>query len=196
MGPSLLFPIFVILTDNVTSYINISNVDILMLTIFGAILFGISSGIIFKAGYNSGGTDILSKIYSKYFKTSIGSANLIVNVLIIISSGFIFGINNMLYAIISLYIMSLLNDKILLGINNNKTILIVTNKPKDIRKFIINKLERGVTILYGYGGFTNDKNEVILVVIPNTEYFLLKENILNIDNKAFFVVLNSYQANY
>ena len=102
----------------------------------------------------------------------------------------------MLYAIISLYIMSLLNDKILLGINNNKTILIVTNKPKDIRKFIINKLERGVTILYGYGGFTNDKNEVILVVIPNTEYFLLKENILNIDNKAFFVVLNSYQANY
>ena len=61
---SLLFPIFVILTDNVTSYINISNVDILMLTIFGAILFGISSGIIFKAGYNSGGTAILSNIYS------------------------------------------------------------------------------------------------------------------------------------
>ena len=193
---SLLFPIFAYLTQNITNYISIEGVDILMLTVFGSIISGIAGGLIFKAGYNSGGTDIVMQICTKYFKMSIGKANLIVNIIIILFSGFVFGINNMLYAIIALYIMSILNDKILLGIDDNKTVFIITNKQKDIKKFIIEKLEHGVTVLKSRGGFTNEGRDVLLLVIPSREYFILKEAIHLIDKDAFFVVLDSYQAFY
>ena len=193
---SLLFPIFTFLTQNITNYINISGVDLLMLTVFGSIISGIGGGLIFKAGYNSGGTDIVMQICSKYFKMSIGKANLIVNIIIILASGFVFGINNMLYAIIALYIISILNDKILLGIDNNKTVFIITKRQREIKKFIIEKLEHGVTVLGSKGGFTNERKDVLMLVIPSGEYFVLKEAIHLIDKDAFFVVIDSYQAFY
>ena len=193
---SLLFPLFISLTQNITNYININGVDTLMLTIFGSIISGIAGGLIFKVGYNSGGTDIVMQICTKYLKTSIGKANLIVNIIIILLSGFIFGINNMLYAIIALYIMSIINDKILLGIDNNKTVFIITNHEMEIKKFIIEKMKHGVTVLKSKGGFTDQKKDVLLLVIPSREYFILKEAIHLIDKNAFFVVIDSYQAFY
>ena len=193
---SILFPFFTYITQNITNYINIADVDLLMLTVFGSIISGVGGGLIFKAGYNSGGIDILLQICSKYFHMSIGKSNLIVNILIILTSGFIFGINNMFYAIIALYIMSILNDKILLGIDNNKTVFIITEHQKEIKKFIINKLEHGVTVLGSKGGFTNEKKDVLMLVIPSNEYIILREAIHIIDDKAFFVVIDSYQAFY
>lgn len=193
---SLLFPLFTMLTQNITNYIDVSGVDLLMLTVFGSIISGFAGGLIFKVGYNSGGTDILMNILNKYFKISIGQANLIVNMIIILLSGFIFGINNMFYAIVAIYIMSILNDKILLGIDNNKTVLIITKNEKEIKNFIMQKLEHGVTVLKSKGGFTNERRDVLLLVIPSREYFILKEAIHLIDEDAFFVVLDSYQAFY
>ena len=191
---ALAFPLFISLTSNIENYINIEGADLFIKTLFGSVISGFASGLIFKAGFSSGGTDILTQILHKYSKVSIGNASLIVNTIIIGGSGFIFGWINVMYAIIALYIMSILTDKVLLGISSNKAFFIITSKENEIKKFIINNLNHTVTILKSQGGFTNKNRNVLMVVVPTKEYFILKESIYEIDNNSFFVVTDSYET--
>lgn len=191
---SLLFPLFVEITSFTTTILNISNDTILLYIIFGSVLSGISSGIIFKTGFSGGGTDILTQIFSKYSKISIGKAMLIINTIIIGTSGIVFSINSIMYALISLYIISIITDKVLLGISEDKVFFIVTDKEDEIKDYIVDNLKHTVTVLKGMGGFSNKKNNLLMTVVPTKEYFILKELIQYIDNDAFFVVSDSYQV--
>lgn len=191
---SLVYPLFVSLTSNIINYIDITEADLLIKTLFGAVLSGVASGIVFKVGFSSGGTDIITQILSKYSKISIGKATLIVNTIIIGASGFIFGWINVMYAVIALYIISIMTDKVLLGISNNKAFFIITSKEDEIKDFIIENLKHSVTILKSQGGFTNKSRNVLMVIIPTKEYFILKESIHEIDKDSFFVVTDSYQV--
>ncbi len=148
-------------------------------------LSGVSSGIIFKTGFSSGGTDIITQIFSKYSKISIGKAMLIINTIIIGTSGIVFSINSIMYALISLYIISIITDKVLLGISEDKVFFIVTDKEDEIKDYIVDNLKHG---------FSNKKNNLLMTVVPTKEYFILKELIQYIDNDAFFVVSDSYQV--
>lgn len=191
---ALAFPIFVSLTEPLIQYINIEGADLLIKTLFGSIASGFTSGLIFKVGFSSGGTDILAQIFSKYSKISIGKASMYVNSIIIFCSGFTFGWINVMYAIVAIYIMSIITDKVLLGISNNKSFFIITSKEKEIKDFIIENLDHSVTILKSHGGFTNKNRNVLMVAVPTKEYFILKESINEIDKDAFFIVTDSYQV--
>ncbi|MBE6152659.1 MAG: YitT family protein [Firmicutes bacterium] len=191
---SLLYPIFVSLTSNITSYIDINSADLLIKTLFGAVISGIAGGMIFKVGFSSGGSDIITQILSKYSKISIGKASLIVNTIIIGFSGLIFGWINAMYGVIAIYIITTMTDKVLLGISDNKAFFIITSKEDEIKDFIIDNLKHSVTILKSHGGFTNKNRNVLMVTIPTKEYFIFKESIHEIDPDAFFVVTDSYQV--
>lgn len=191
---SILYPVFVSLTSNVINYIDIQNADLLIKTIFGAVLSGLDSGLIFKVGFSSGGSDILTQVLSKYSKISIGKASLMVNTIIIGFSGFIFGWINAMYGVIAIYIITTMTDKVLLGISDNKAFFIITSKEEEIKDFIIDNLRHSVTILKSQGGFTNKNRNVLMVIVPTKEYFILKESIHEIDKDAFFVVTDSYQV--
>lgn len=191
---SLIYPLFVSLTSNITNYIDIANADLLIKTLFGAVLSGAASGLIFKVGFSSGGSDIITQILSKHSKISIGKASLMINTIIIGFSGFIFGWINAMYAVIAIYIITTITDKVLLGISDNKAFFIITSKEDEIKDFIIENLKHSVTILKSQGGFTNKNRNVLMVIIPTKEYFILKESIHEIDNDAFFVVTDSYMV--
>lgn len=191
---ALLFPIFVSLTTNFNTFIDIEGADLLVKTLFGSVISGFASGLIFKVGFSSGGTDILAQIFSKYSKISIGKASMMVNTIIIVLSGFIFGWIKVMYAVIAIYIMSFITDKVLLGISNNKALFIITSKEKEIKQFIIENLKHSITVIKSSGGFTNKNRNILMVVIPTKEYFILKECINEIDKEAFFVVTDSYQV--
>lgn len=191
---SILYPLFVSLTANITNYIDIAEADLLIKTLFGAVLTGVASGMVFKVGFSSGGSDIITQILSKYSKISIGKASLMVNIIIIGFSGFIFGWINAMYGVIAIYIITTMTDKVLLGISDNKAFFIITSKEEEIKDFIIDNLKHSVTILKSQGGFTNKSRNVLMVIIPTKEYFILKESIHAIDDDAFFVVTDSYQV--
>ncbi len=191
---SILYPLFVSLTANIIHYIDIADADLLIKTLFGAVLSGVSSGLIFKVGFSSGGSDILTQVLSKYSKISIGKASLMVNTVIIGFSGFIFGWINAMYGVIAIYIITTMTDKVLLGISDNKAFFIITSKEEEIKDFIIDNLKHSVTILKSQGGFTNKNRNVLMVIVPTKEYFILKESIHEIDSEAFFVVTDSYQV--
>ncbi len=191
---ALAFPLFVSLTEGLIGYIDIEGADLLIKTLFGSVISGFASGLIFKVGFSSGGTDIIAQIFSKYSKISLGKASMIVNTIIIVFSGFIFGWINVMYAVIAIYIMSVITDRVLLGISDNKAFFIITSREKEVKDFIINNLNHSVTIMKSSGGFTNKNRNVLMVAVPTREYFVLKECINEIDRDAFFIVTDSYQV--
>lgn len=191
---SILFPIFVNLTANLNQYINIDNSNILLSVIFGGILYGFGAGLVFKAGFTTGGTDIINQIVSKYAHVSMGNAILMSDGLIVLAGGFFFGITKLMYAIIVVYISGLITDKVLLGISNSKAFYIITNEDEKIRDYLLNELHHGVTIFSVKGGYTHKKDEVILCVVPTNEYYRVKEGIREIDDQAFFVICDAYEV--
>jgi len=191
---SILFPIFVELTANVNQYINLDISNLLLSVIFGGIIYGFGAGLVFKAGFTTGGTDIINQIISKYFHVSMGNAMLMSDGLIVLGGGFFFGATKLMYAIIVVYIIGLMTDKVLLGISNSKAFYIITNEDERVRNYLMNELHHGVTIFNVKGGYTNKKDEVILCVVPTGEYYKVKEGIHEIDENAFFVVCDAYEV--
>ena len=191
---SILFPIIIRITENINVWLRIDTSSMLFSTIIGGILFGIGAGIIYKAGFATGGTDILNQIVSKYFKISIGNSMLIIDGIIVIVSGIFFGINNMMYSIILLYIISLISDRVILGISESKIFFISTTKDNEVKKFIIEKLGNGVTIFHAEGGFKNKSQTILMTTLPTRNYYKLKEGIKKIDNEAFYIITDTYEV--
>jgi uncharacterized membrane-anchored protein YitT (DUF2179 family) len=191
---SLLYPIFVGLTANIRHYIVLDNTDVLLMAIFGGLITGLGSGLTFKTGFTTGGTDIICQIIYKYFKISIGQATLIVDGLIILGGSMVFGWEIAMYGIIVIYIISTITDKVLLGTSSNKALYIVTTKEKEVQTYILETLHRRVTILDAEGGFTGQSKKVLMCVIPTNDYFKLTEGLRTIDDKAFFVVTDAYEV--
>ena len=191
---SIAYPIMVKLTAPIVNYVSIDTTDILLLTIFGAVCTGFGLGLLFKSGFNTGGTDILNQIFAKIFKTSLGTAMIVVDGIIIFSGVFIFGASTIMYSLIALYIISILTDKVVIGISKNKAFYIVTEKPSEVKTYILENISHGVTVIDARGGYSNDKEKVLMCVIPTNMYFKLKEGISYIDKKAFFVVTDAYET--
>jgi len=191
---SILFPIAVKLTSNVRVFLDFDISQPLLSAIFGGVIVGLGAGLVYKAGFTSGGTDILNQILSKYLKMSMGKSIIMSDGFILLSGTFIFGINNFMYALIVLYLISIMTDRVLLGISDSKAFYIVTEKEKEVRNFVINNLSHGVTIFEARGGYNNKKQKVLFCVIPTKEYFKLKEGISLIDEQAFFVVTDAYEV--
>lgn len=191
---SLMYPVFVKLTANIINLVDLGNTDPLLIVVFGAVITGFGLGLIFKSGFTTGGTDILNQIVSKYGKMSMGNSMFFTDGLIILSSVFVFGWTKLMYSIISLYIVSVMTDKVILGISQSKAFYIITEKEDEVKSFVLKHLSHGVTILDGKGGFTGKKQKVIMCIIPTKEYFIAKEGIYAIDPNAFFVVTDAYEV--
>ena len=191
---SILYPVFVKLTEWIPNYIDFGNTEPVVIALFGAVVTGLGLGLIFKAGYTTGGTDILNHIVSKYGKISVGTAMYLTDGLIIFVSYFVLGFQCFVYSVISLYIISILTDKVILGISQSKTFYIITEHETSIKKFLLMNLCHGLTVLDGRGGYTGNNKKVIMCIVPTKEYFVVKEGIKDIDPEAFFLVTDAYEV--
>ena len=198
---SILYPLFVYLTEDIGTLIAFNVDNILLVTIFGALINGIGGGLVFKYGFSTGGSDIVCQMISKIFKISIGDSIKAVNMIIILSAGFFIGgegvlyaWENVMYAIIAIYIISFLNDKVLLGVSSSKAFYVITEHETAVKEFLIRQLGKGVTVLEARGGYTGDIKKVILCAIPTKQYFLAKEGILKIDRDAIILINDVYQS--
>lgn len=191
---SFFYPFLVTLTEPICKLIPIETNDIFIIVIFAAVLAGISSGMMYKTGYNSGGFTIISQILYEKYQIPVSKSGLFMNLAIVFIGGLFFGSANAMYAIIYLYITSVVIDKVLLGISNNKAFYIITSEEETIKTYIIDTLGHSVTIFDVKGGFISKKRNVLLTVIPTRDYYRLKEGIQTIDQNAFFVATDSYEV--
>lgn len=166
----------------------------LLAPVYGGVLVGVGIGLIMKFGGSTGGTDILAQILHKYTKISVGNAMMSVDMVILSTAAFIFGIEKALYAIIALYTMGVIINKVLEGANHSKMVYIISDKYEDIRTIIIKDLTRGGTALAGEGLFTNKEKKVIVTVVDNRDIHVLREHIKAVDENAFVIITEAYEV--
>lgn len=176
----------------ISPYFVFSN-TVITLIIAGALL-GLGSGLVYKSGYTTGGSDIIMKILNKYQHLTEGNANLLMNTIIVLLGAIVFGVSSVIYSIIILIISTNIVDKILIGISSSKMFLVSSKKYKQIENYVIDTMHTGVTILDATGGFLFQKRKILMVVVPTRMYNVFKEEILLLDKDAFIVVSDCYEV--
>lgn len=189
---SLIFTTLISLTAPFSIYLQGYLKNDFLIILICSIGIGITNGIIYRSGFNTGGADVLAAIINKYFKISIGECNNIINTIIIISGAFLFGIKKIIYSIFILTISSKIIDIVMLGVNDSKMIYIKSKNWKDLEKYIISELKLGVTEIGNKGGIFIDKEPTLLVILPFDEYFNFKYHVLKYDSKAFIAAHDCY----
>lgn len=167
--------------------INITN-DLMLATIFGTLISAGGMAIVFNANASTGGTDIIAKILNKFFHIEIGKSLLMVDFLVTLLGAITFGINMGLYGLLSVIINGVVIDNIIAGFKTKSEITIISDKNKDISKFILNDLERGCTFIKGVGVFTGKDTALLYTVLDRSEFIKLKNKIREIDKNAFITV--------
>lgn len=192
---SIIYPLFVELTSNIRTVIGVYNNDYIAISIFAGLLSGIVTGFVCRLNMSQGGTTAISQLIGKRFKISISRINIFMNIIVVLFGGFVFGLNNIFYALIFLVANKISMDRVMLGTSQKKLMQIITTKEKEVRKYITEVLNVGYTTLSARGGYNNDKKTIIITSVNNMNYFKLKEGIHEIDKNAFIVVTDSYQVN-
>lgn len=167
--------------------------EIFLELIFGILISGAGMAIVFNQNASTGGTDILAKILNKFFHIDLGKGVLICDLCITIMAIVAFGLKLSMYAMLGVIINGFLIDALLEKINMYKEVTIISQEYENIRKYIINELERGSTIYSAKGGFSNNTKNVIVVVIKKRDFPRLNKYVYSIDNDAFITVSNVHE---
>lgn len=164
--------------------------DILLNAVFGGVLIGVGVGMILKIGASTGGTDIVSQYISMKFNGSFGKYSFGINAVIILLAGITQGWETALYTIISIYITSVVVDRIH-TIHQNLTLYIVTSKEDEMIDAIQKQLYRGITVLEGRGAYTKNNKSVLMIVLSSYELYEALAVIKMVDDHAFTNVVRS-----
>lgn len=191
---TILYPLFVNFTAQFVNYIKIDTSDLILISIFGGLISGLTSGLMFKTGFSSGGLNIISQMLYKYAHVSISKSSFVINGIVVLIGGIYFGWTMVMYAVIVLYINSLMIDKVLLGVSSNKAFYIITSEVEEVKRYIIDNLKHSVTVFDVKGGYQEKKRKVLMAVVPSREYYRLTEGIKMLDQEVFFVVCDAYQV--
>lgn len=166
--------------------------DALLSSIFGGVLVGIGLGMIFKSKATSGGSDIIAMIIAKYTRLPLGQLMIYVDSVIVLVALVVFADWKIpLYSWIVIFITGKVIDVVLEGLSYDKTLFIISEKYADIRKYIIEDLERGGTYLKGEGMYNGSSKTIIFTVVNRRELAILQEYIHQIDPAAFVTVLEA-----
>ena len=190
----------IFLTTSLKITENFSNIhitdDTLLSAISGAIIMGISLGLIFRINGSTGGTDLIGLLANKFMPNlSVPMLMGCADAVVVIFSGIVSrNIEIALYSAISLYIIVKVSDIMVEGINTSSSFTIISDKYKEIGQAITDELERGATILKGEGFYTNKEKNVLLVVVSKKEVVTLKKLVKSIDENAFIIITDIFEA--
>ena len=164
--------------------------DILLYSIIGGFLSGVGLGLVLKYDATTGGTELAARLLQRPFKfLTVGTILLIIDALIVIFAVFTFdSIVLGLYSLVSLYITTKVIDAMVEGVDFSRAILIISNKPNEISREIMNRLDRGVTELKGKGAYTGNDKDVLLCVVKRQQVPKLKEIVHEVDANAFMIL--------
>jgi uncharacterized membrane-anchored protein YitT (DUF2179 family) len=168
--------------------------DKMLAAIFAGILSGAGGGIILKSFGSAGGMDILSIILFKRFSIRLGTSILVLNVLILSFTAYVFSMEEALYTLIFLFVSTQVLNVVMYGLSQRKAVHIISPHWKKIHRGIIESIQRGVTIIDGRGGYTGQDIQMVFTVISHQELPRLKKLIDDIDPQAFVVVSDTLEV--
>ena len=165
-------------------------------TLFTGLTNGIGIGLVMRTGSNTGGTDIIAQILARYTPLGMGNALLFVDGTVILSSIFIFGIENALYSAVVSIIISLIIDRVIVpfGTNYAKTVYIISPHIDIIGEYILKNMNRSGTIIPSRGLFSGENKEMLMTVIPKKDLTKLTRCVKEADPNAFLVIQDTYHV--
>jgi len=168
--------------------------DIVLNSLYGAVVAGLGYGLVYRARGTSGGSDILARILNHYRGVSMTQSYLLTDAAVILAAGFVFGWKQALYAVITLYVSGLVVATAIEGGSTARTALIITAAPEPTANAILHEMGRGVTRLNATGLYTGAERVVLYTVVSRAEVQRLKDIVHEADGRAFMVVGTAYEA--
>jgi uncharacterized membrane-anchored protein YitT (DUF2179 family) len=169
-------------------------IDPLLAAVFGGIILGVGVGLVIRFGGSLDGTEIVAILFSKKMAFSVGEIVMFFNFFILGSAGFVFGWDRAMYSLIAYFIAFKMIDITIEGLDQSKSVWIISDEYVKIGDSITNRLGRGVTYLNGEGAFTGDDKKVIFSVITRLEEAKLKSIVDDLDPKAFLAIGNIHDV--
>ena len=152
--------------------------------------------MVFLAGASTGGTDIVARLLKLKFRNfPIGKIMLCMDLMIAVATGIVYQqFTNTLYSIITLYLSSVMLDKVVYGFDYAKVALIISDTYEEISTAIDGRLDRGVTLLRGQGFYKRSDKYVLLSAVKKKQLAQLKELVMTIDPNAFIILQDAQQV--
>ena len=164
--------------------------DVLLAAIFGGIIIGVGIGIVMRNGGTLDGTETLAVLFSKNLPFSVGEIIMFINLFILGTAGFVYSWDRAMYSLLAYFVASKTIDVVILGLEESKSVWIISDKHKEIGEALLARLGRGVTYLNGEGAYSGDDKKVILCIITRLEEAKLKGIVDEIDSEAFLAIGN------
>ncbi len=168
--------------------------DTLLAAIFGGLVSGVGSGIVFRVNGSLGGSDIIVVLVKKYFAFNAGHVMLAINAVLMAVAAFLFGAKPAMFTLVSMYVGAMTVDKVIAGFNTKKTVLIISEYSDEIAAAIMNEVGRGVTFIKGQGAFTREDKRVVFVVVSLTQMAKIKPIVDAIDSHALMIVQDAVEV--
>ncbi|HOS80162.1 MAG TPA: YitT family protein, partial [Anaerolineae bacterium] len=169
-------------------------VEPLLYTLFGGLLDGIGIGLVLRGSGTTGGTDIIAQLLSRYRGIAFGNVFIVVNTAILLAAALVVGIVPVLYALIVNYVSGRVVDTVQEGAGYARAAIIISQHSQEISQAIFTQLGRGVTLLEARGGYTQNPQPALYVVVTRSQVTLLKRLISEIDPRAFVVVSEAHEV--
>lgn len=157
-----------------------------MACVIGALMEGLGLALVFLSGGSTGGIDIIASSINKYWNISMGRLMFCIDLAIIGSSYFIFhNLETMVVGYLTMLMSMFFLDYVTNGLRQSVQFIIVSDKYEEIATEVNQKMERGVTVLYGEGFYSKEKRQVLLILAKKFESRALFALIRQIDPRAF-----------
>lgn len=168
--------------------------DTLLAALFGGMILGTGVGIVLKSNASLDGTEIMAMKLAQKQPFSVGEIIMFFNIFIFIVAGFVYGPDKAMYSAITYFIAYRLIDIVLQGLNEAKSIFIISSKYNEIGKEIMKILDKSVTYLNAEGGYSGAKSKMIYCVITKIEIQKTKDIVNSIDPSAFIAIENVHEV--
>ncbi|MEH7505169.1 YitT family protein [Neobacillus drentensis] len=162
--------------------------DILLATVFGGMILGMGVGVVIRNGGALDGTEILALVITKKVPFSVGQIIMFINIFILGAAGFVFSWDRAMYSLLAYVIASKAIDSVVAGLEESKSVWIISDEAEEIGNAINARLGRGVTYIKGQGAFTGDSKKVIFSIITRLEESKLTTIVEDIDPTAFLAI--------
>ena len=182
----VLFSLLLGITQEIGQYVPIN--DVLLQSVYGGLLSGIGTGLVFRTKSSQGGTDIIAAILKFKKNIPMKDTTLSINILIVAVGGAIFGMNLALYTLISMFLSASAMTFVKDAMNYQKSVMVISKESDLIANDIMEELHRGVTFLDAEGAYTHERKKLIYCIVSSNEIPKIKEIALKYDKKSFISV--------
>lgn len=169
--------------------------DTMLNSVLGAVLMGLGLGLVFAVGSTTGGMDLLAVLLQTRFRYLTEAQILaVVDGAIVIAGGIIFGLENALYALVAIFIVTKVSDSIMNGLKFSKVGYVISDQAEEISQRIMSELQRGITGIDITGMHTGARKNMLMCVVSRKQIVELKEIVFEIDPKAFVIVTDANET--